>query len=66
MWMKCAEIVLAVVQPLENPLLGEYGEIKYTKTLWTNCVYYLRSQFDTIRAEWPNLYLLVVTRDEII
>ena len=33
LWMNCAEIVFAVVQPLGKLLIGGYGEIKYTKTL---------------------------------
>ena len=33
LWMNCAEIVLAVARPLGKLFTGEYGEIKYTKTL---------------------------------
>ncbi len=32
LWMNCAEIVFAVAQPLGKLLVGEYGNIKYTKT----------------------------------
>ena len=31
--MNCAEIVFAVAQPLGKLLIGDYGEIKYIKTL---------------------------------
>ena len=31
--INCAEIVFAVAQPFGKLLIGEYGEIKYTKTL---------------------------------
>ena len=33
LWMNCAEIVFAVARPLGKLFIGEYGEIKYTKTL---------------------------------
>ena len=32
-WLNCAEIVFAVAQPFGKLLIGEYGEIKYAKTL---------------------------------